>query len=705
MAPPNPKVKAAFRAMTNLGIHESKVKPVLKKLIKLYEGNWELIEADNYTALVDAIFDVEDNQQEDNQEGGVEVEAPAPVQEVRPLKRLRLRGQDSQFSRLPTSGGSPSSAVSPVKTHLPTSGSAVSPVKTHLPTSGSAVSPVKTHLPTSGGSPSSPAVSPVKSRPQTSGGSPTSPAVSPVKSRPQTSGGSPSSPAVSPVKSRPQTSGGSPTSPAVSPVKSRPQTSGGSPSSPASSPLKSPKPRPGTVPENGSELQPQSPSVLSRRNAVVDKGKKPISPLDTSRRRKSISDRSPSKEQTVEPGTSPSPKIKTPHPYPFIIPKEEPVSDEADYEVPISMVFPEPLSAEEQDDNNAVASQCRNRNVEDEALVASQVHVFVRSTCNPDDITKGEEKVKIPWVNNSTNDIPPLFHYMPQNTVFQDAYLNISLSRIGNKDCCSTCMGNCVLSSKPCSCANKTGGDFAYTAQGVVKEEFLEECIANSRTQSFTYCKECPLETSKNDGCLEPCKGHLKRKFIKECWSKCGCGNHCGNRIVQRGITCNLQVFLTSDGKGWGLRTLEELPKGAFVCEFVGEILTVKELHERNKARKYTLPILLDAEWGSGVVKDNQALCLYAASYGNAARFINHRCLDANLIEIPVEVESPSHHYYHIAFFTSRKIEAQEELTWDYGIDFDEDDQSLELFKCKCGSRFCRNIKRTNRMVRSFTAA
>ncbi|CAK8540494.1 unnamed protein product [Lathyrus sativus] len=68
MAPPNPKVKAAFRAMTNLGIHESKVKPVLKlELVKLYEGNWELIEADNYTALVDAIFDVEDNLQEDNQ--------------------------------------------------------------------------------------------------------------------------------------------------------------------------------------------------------------------------------------------------------------------------------------------------------------------------------------------------------------------------------------------------------------------------------------------------------------------------------------------------------------------------------------------------------------------------------------------------------------------------------------------------------------
>lgn len=78
------------------------------------------------------------------------------------------------------------------------------------------------------------------------------------------------------------------------------------------------------------------------------------------------------------------------------------------------------------------------------------------------------------------------------------------------------------------------------------------------------------------------------------------------------------------------------------------------------------------------------------------------RCYDANLVEIPVEIESPDHHYYHVryeppdfnfcsfifkmalilyscaagieyfatscytqlAFFTTRKIEAFEELTW-----------------------------------------
>ncbi|ESW16847.1 hypothetical protein PHAVU_007G189700 [Phaseolus vulgaris] len=326
----------------------------------------------------------------------------------------------------------------------------------------------------------------------------------------------------------------------------------------------------------------------------------------------------------------------------------------------------------------------------------------IRSFYDISDLTKGEENVEIPWVNEYTNDFPPSFNYIPQNLVFQDAYVNISLSRVGSEDCCSTCAGNCVLSI-PCACANKTGGEFAYGSRGLLKEQFLNSCIAISRNpqKHFFYCKNCPLDRIKNDGGLEPCKGHLKRKFIKECWSKCGCGKHCGNRVIQRGMTCKLQVFFTSEGKGWGLRTLEDLPKGAFVCEFVGEILSIKELYERNMKctgeGKHTYPVLLDANWDSGHVNNKEALCLDAASFGNIARFINHRCFDANLVEIPVEVEDPGHYYYHFAFFTSRKISAHEELTWDYGIDFDDHDHPLKLFQCSCGSKFCRHMKRSNR--------
>jgi SET domain-containing protein len=90
------------------------------------------------------------------------------------------------------------------------------------------------------------------------------------------------------------------------------------------------------------------------------------------------------------------------------------------------------------------------------------------------------------------------------------------------------------------------------------------------------------------------------------------------------------QVFMTGDGKGWGLRTLDEIPKGTFICEYSGEILTAKEYQERYGQSKESLlksqPVLLDADWAlrSGL-KDEEAFCLDAAFYGNIARFINHR--------------------------------------------------------------------------------
>lgn len=341
------------------------------------------------------------------------------------------------------------------------------------------------------------------------------------------------------------------------------------------------------------------------------------------------------------------------------------------------------------------------------SLVVVQQHELtiddIRSLYDVNDITKGEERVRISLVNEINNEHHSPFHYIPQNLVFDKARVNISLARIQDTDCCSNCFGDCLSSSVPCVCAQGSGGEFAYTSDGLVKEEFLQECISVSRDpqqhHNF-YCRECPKERSKVDEILETCKGHVERKFIKECWSKCGCTKQCGNRLVQRGITSNLQVFLTPEGKGWGLRTLDYLPKGAFVCEYVGEILTNGELYDRNMQRvgSHTYPVHLDGDWGSEeVLKDEEALCLDASHYGNVARFINHRCLDANLVEIPVEIETPDRYYYHVALFTSRKVDAFEELTRDYGIDFDDHESLVKAFHCLCGSKFCRNMKRSKR--------
>ncbi|KAJ1416653.1 WIYLD domain [Sesbania bispinosa] len=709
---PNPKVVAAYRAMANLGIHESKVKPVLRKLLKLYDKNWELIEEENYRALADAIFEEDENkvpepdQKIKRKQGGEtdDEEAHMHDEPLRPLKMLRLRSQEVQSSRLLTSCG-PSSAAFPLKTPkledgtMPQSNSRLQPQNTTVLPDGNArieahQVPPRDVIVDKGKQPVSPQDTP---RGRRSIYDRTTPAV-PFKEPTVEPGASLSSknkmphsytfimPKDEPVDDildnevplaviHPEPSSGRDYSMKNDSAglqdghdtvasQGRGEDGEGEDILPSSNEevASNVELTPSSMGEEGpEEITPtvDSSKEFETNDTLIAKGKKDFM-------------RSCVSNGSINIMSSPT----------LVVPQVH------DSSPGWSGLDGTAQGSEKAGMNDFLESDGRNE-LERPSVNAPKHQPTtgdIRDIRDVNDITKGEERVKVSWVNNSTNDSPTSFHYIPRNLVFKDAYVNFSLSQIRNEDCCSTCMGNCVLSSKPCSCSNKTGGEFAYTAQGLLKEEFLDECIAIIRDpQNYFYCKDCPLERSKSDDCLEPCKGHLKRKFIKECWSKCGC-----------------------DGKGWGLRTLEDLPKGAFICEFVGEILTVKELHERNlkypKNGKFTYPILLDADWGSRAVKDNEALCLYAATFGNAARFINHRCLDANLIEIPVEVEGPTHHYYHFAFFTSRKIATHEELTWDYGVNFDDHDQLVELFRCRCGSKFCRNMKRSNRSIKSSTS-
>lgn len=164
------------------------------------------------------------------------------------------------------------------------------------------------------------------------------------------------------------------------------------------------------------------------------------------------------------------------------------------------------------------------------------------------DITKSTEKVAISFVDDVGNESWPKFNYIPQNIIYQNANLNISLSRIADEDCCADCSGDCLSSPLPCACAHETGGEFVYTPEGLLKEDFLSKRMSLVREPDkhpLFYCQDCPIERSKNEDMPENCKGHVIRRFIKECWRKCGCDMQCGNRVVQRGISCKLQVSFT----------------------------------------------------------------------------------------------------------------------------------------------------------------
>uniref|UniRef100_A0A2N9EIZ5 WIYLD domain-containing protein n=1 Tax=Fagus sylvatica TaxID=28930 RepID=A0A2N9EIZ5_FAGSY len=59
---PSPRVVNAFRAMRGIGIPDAEGKPLLKKLLRLYEKKWELIEEDNYRTLIEAYFEMKDDE-------------------------------------------------------------------------------------------------------------------------------------------------------------------------------------------------------------------------------------------------------------------------------------------------------------------------------------------------------------------------------------------------------------------------------------------------------------------------------------------------------------------------------------------------------------------------------------------------------------------------------------------------------------------
>ncbi|XP_022157500.1 probable inactive histone-lysine N-methyltransferase SUVR2 isoform X2 [Momordica charantia] len=768
---PNPKISKAFRAMKDIGISEDKTKPVLKKLLKLYDRNWELIEEENYRVLADAIFDEEDSKvMEEKKCQNTQVEdfgedVQAADEPERPLKRLRLRGQEAQLDGMALK-----------KPKLEEDGLPEACPQQHMQLSvpkRSETDPSPSRRVDKGKEPVSPnMVARVKNsnvdRPSTAVRIKEPAAESCVKNSKVRASG-----ALSLLKPKDEPFTDDIFTNELPIAAIHPDSSRKEDCSIANVSVRKPDGQVAQVsnPLDGSnkgdgtgtlscntgselamvteELHPNleiasSPlgevkislccdSTFGRpdfrmpsRDAVIKymeekclQSYKIIDP--TFSVMKLLSDMC---ECFLELGTD-SPddqqegsinriplldvmKNSDPMDSSGTVANEGNLNPSTSVNEPVSIisdrVLPQDSSVLQSSsisndqtihETSKSSKEISNGHSEDEARkefdnleAADPQNLMVVSQCQQasdelsfshdvDDITKGEERVQVSWVNEISKEHPPLFHYIPCSLIFQSAFVNFSLSMIGNDNCCQSCFGNCLTSSVPCVCARETGSKYAYTSEGLVKEDFLEEWISLTRdlrgNHQF-YCKECPLERSKNDDCLEPCKGHLKRKLIKECWSKCGCNKHCGNRVVQRGITCKLQVFFTSEGKGWGLRTLEDLPKGSFVCEYAGEILTISEMYHRKVQSanngEHTDPVLLDAFWNSeGPLKDEKALCLDAKNFGNVARFINHRCFDANLVDVAVEIETPIHHYYHLALFTTRKIDAMEELTWDLNQD------------------------------------
>ncbi|ELR04721.1 hypothetical protein VC83_06915 [Pseudogymnoascus destructans] len=235
-------------------------------------------------------------------------------------------------------------------------------------------------------------------------------------------------------------------------------------------------------------------------------------------------------------------------------------------------------------------------------------------------------------------------------------------------------------------------------------------CIQDmeAKTNKLGQPKKANAYLSKGPkaGCLR--KDILdSRLVLYECHESCACSKNCINRIVEQGRKVPLEIFRTSDGRGWGVRSSVTIKEGQFVDKYVGEIITSAEAQRRREdsrvaQRKDIYLFALDKFSDPDSIDERlSGPCLEVDGefMAGPTRFINHSC-DPNLRIFARVGDHADKHIHDLAFFAIHDIPAGEELTFDYvdGLEGDlaEDGKvqkhHKDMTECLCGAPECRKF-------------
>ncbi|XP_066496943.1 histone-lysine N-methyltransferase EHMT1-like [Tiliqua scincoides] len=285
----------------------------------------------------------------------------------------------------------------------------------------------------------------------------------------------------------------------------------------------------------------------------------------------------------------------------------------------------------------------------------------------------GQTPLQCAWHSSSSWRVRKAFIFLPPSPVEQT--LSRDISR-GFEQVPIPCLNG--VDSEPCP------SDFLYVTQDILSDSVAltttdwirKQCCQCTGSCSVAKCP-CVLRSQRKwytlDGQLVPTSSSVAETgHIYECHMLCSCSSFCPNRVVQRGIRTQLQLYRTPD-KGWGVRTVQDLPRGTFICQYFGELISPTE-SERREQHTYMYRV---------ETQEEQEYYLDGMNYSGVGRFLNHSC-DPNLVPVRVAV---GHEVPGIAFFTNRGIQAGEELGFDYGDPYWE---WRGPDACKCQSPHCR---------------
>lgn len=179
---------------------------------------------------------------------------------------------------------------------------------------------------------------------------------------------------------------------------------------------------------------------------------------------------------------------------------------------------------------------------------------------------------------------------------------------------------------------------------------------------------------------------------IFECNDMCNCSKACFNRVVQKGRTIPLQIFMTKHC-GFGIRSPRPIKKGEFIDVYLGELLTTKAIeeyesasHEKSSSYVFSLDFFGPASYH-----------IQGLHFGSPTRFINHSC-NPNTRTFMVMMNHADQKIYKLAYFAIRDIPAMKEITFDYSPETAHEEPWIPttgeeeegVVRCLCGESNCR---------------
>ena len=176
---------------------------------------------------------------------------------------------------------------------------------------------------------------------------------------------------------------------------------------------------------------------------------------------------------------------------------------------------------------------------------------------------------------------------------------------------------------------------------------------------------------------------------VFECGSSCRCTGSCLGRPTQHQPMKELRVCRTA-AKGLGVFAEIDVPRGMFVGEYVGEVISSAQAKHRLQSLdedEACYVMVVKEHMSSGRVLTTN---VDATLKGNIMRFVNHSC-SPNLVLVPVRADSI---VPRLCLFACRNILKGEELCFSYfgrcGTEAAASgDQKFGKKQCFCGSEEC----------------